>query len=198
MRPGRRGRCNDMGREVEAVACCDGGQMSGSYLFESAKCMALTLQLMQGTPGMDGGAAIGLENPKAVCEQRADTATARNLAGRETAARSADPVQGEVCRKSLLDFYDQLAMLRSHPFINELLAEGEFRLAAPEHAQVFAYERSHSGRRLLIVSNWSKEPLDFALERDFVKGEVQVAVYPEIVLTENMRLRPYEAFAVLV
>lgn len=176
--------------------------MSGSYLLESAKCMALTLQLMQGTPGMDGGAALGLDRPAAVCEQRAETAAAGASAekGTQTPVRPADQARGDRdrSRQSLLDFYDQLALLRSDPLINGLLVHGEFKLAAPEDAHVFAYERSLSGRRFLIVSNWSKEPLDFALGRDFVEGKVRVAVYPEIVLTEKMRLRPYEAFAVLV
>ncbi|GIO30175.1 hypothetical protein J2TS6_13160 [Paenibacillus albilobatus] len=175
----------------------DGGNMNGSYWFESVKCMALTLQLIQGAPM--GDAAALTDSKSSMGREQAQPSFKKGSAGEKGAfPRSTGIGQGEVSRKSLLDFYDQLAMLRSHPFINELLAEGKFRLAAPEHAHVFAYERSHSGRRLLTVSNWSKEPLDFALERDFVEGEVQVSVYPEIVLTENMRLRPYEAFAVLV
>ncbi|MEI0736099.1 hypothetical protein VQ056_04620 [Paenibacillus sp. JTLBN-2024] len=73
-----------------------GGMMSGSYLLESAKCMALTLQLMQGTPGMDGGAAMGQDRPAAVCEQRAETAAAGASAekGSETPVWPADQARG--------------------------------------------------------------------------------------------------------
>lgn len=165
--------------------------MNGAYLFESAKCMALTLQLMQGSPVQDPADEPATDNNAVVNEYKAAAKYKQNLV---------DPkdVEGAVSRDSLLDFYEKLTLLRKDALINGMLAHGEFKLAAPEHAQVFAYERSLDGKRFLIVSNWSKESPDFDLNPDFLDGDLRVSVYPEIILLNKMILRPYEAFAILI
>lgn len=173
--------------------------MNGAYLFESAKCMALTLQLMQGGPVSDMDDEQGMNHVYSVNEYRTE------IKRTHIPAVSASPVdqasvrgQGEISRDSLLEFYEQLTLLRKDPVINKLLATGEFRLAAPEDAHVFAYERELSGRRFLIAANWSKENQAYALDEDFEGGDIRVSVYPEVVLSQHMLLRPYEAFAVLI
>lgn len=173
--------------------------MNGAYLFESAKCMALTLQLIQGNPVSDPAAEQGMDPVLSLNEYR--TEVKRELIP-VTSASSEDQAsvrgQGDISRESLLDFYEQLALLRKDPVINRMLTSGEFRLAAPEDAHVFAYEREFSGRRLLIAANWSKENQIYALDKDFECGDIRVSVYPEVVLSQHMLLRPYEAFAVLI
>lgn len=181
--------------------------MNGAYLFESAKCMALTLQLMQGGP------VTGYTEDQAYMVHESGSGSvsgyAASLPGgvdgfeEGTLPERGQPiyaahVTGEISRESLLEFYERLSMLRQDDVINGLLTSGEFRLAAPEHAHVFAYERRQCGKRLLIVSNWSKDYLDFSLDRDFVEGDIRVSVYPHLRLSERMLLRPYEAFAVFV
>lgn len=181
--------------------------MNGAYLFESAKCMALTLQLMQSGPvtgymedqvhmvnefgsGSVSGYAASLPGEVDDFEEGIVTRLGQPM--------YAAHVTGEISRESLLEFYGRLSMLRQDAVINGLLTSGEFRLAAPEHAHVFAYERRQCGRRFLIVSNWSKASAEFRLDRDFVEGDIRVSVYPDIRLSDKMLLRPYEAFAVFV
>ncbi|MWV43731.1 hypothetical protein GRF59_08780 [Paenibacillus sp. HJL G12] len=164
--------------------------MSGGYLFESAKCMALTLQLMQGSAAT-GPVEESLLDYRLVNEYRAEaTFWQENTHG--------SGIEDSIGRNSLLDFYEKLAVLRNDALINDLLTHGDFKLAAQEDAHVFAFERSLKGRRFLIVSNWSKEFLDFSLSKDCLGGDVQVSVYPETVMAKQMKLRPYEAFAVLI
>lgn len=165
--------------------------MNGAYLFESAKCMALTLQLMQGSPVQDPTDEPDIGNNAVVNEYKSEAKYKQNLV---------DPKNAEaaISRDSLLDFYGKLTLLRKDALINGMLAHGEFKLAAPDHTQVFAYERSLDGKRFLIVSNWSKESLDFDLNPDFLDGDLRVSVYPEIILSNKMMLRPYEAFAILL
>lgn len=130
--------------------------MEQQWNMEPAKCMALTVQLMQGR----------------IC-----------------------PVTGG--DEEADGFYQELGRFAQDPVIHELLESGSFELVDVGDDDIFAYKRSMDQHRLLIVANMNKEEAAFRGD-GITGGQKMVSVYPDTVPSEAMRLRPYEAFAVLI
>jgi len=74
---------------------------------------------------------------------------------------NADAVNVETDRaagdRSIFDFYRELIALR-HEL--PVVALGEFALLEPEHPSLYAFTRTRGDDRLLVVGNWSAEPLE--------------------------------------
>ncbi|OZB98468.1 hypothetical protein [Paenibacillus sp. XY044] len=134
----------------------NGMSMEQQGNMEPAKCMALTVRLMQGINDSDVGD------------------------------------RGEV-----EDFYQELGRFVQDPVIHRLLVCGRFELVDAGDADVFAYKRSMENQQLLIVANMNKDMAAFRSD-GVTGGQRIVSVYPDTVPCETMRLRPYEAFAVLI
>ncbi|MBB3126431.1 glycosidase [Paenibacillus rhizosphaerae] len=130
--------------------------MEQQWNMEPAKCMALTVQLMQGRRG-----------PETRGNEEAD------------------------------GFYQELGRFAQDPVIHQLLECGEFELVDVGDSGIFAFKRSMDHHRLLIVANMNKEEAVFRVD-GITGGQKVVSVYPDTVPSEAMRLRPYEAFAVLI
>ena len=74
---------------------------------------------------------------------------------------NADAINVETDRaagdRSIFDFYRRLIALR-HEL--PVVALGEFALLEPEHPTLYAFTRTRGDERLLVVGNWSAEPLE--------------------------------------
>ncbi|HQR79586.1 MAG TPA: alpha-glucosidase [Actinomycetota bacterium] len=100
-----------------------------------------------------------------------------NHATINAAVQAADP-------DSVLSHYRRLIALRhSEP----LVTDGRFELLLPEHPVIHAFTRTGDDTRLLVVANWSGEPVDCPLD---LSGEVLIANYP---VPYAATLRPWEA-----
>lgn len=95
---------------------------------------------------------------------------------------------------SVFRFYQKLIRLRHE---NEIIAYGSYELILPDAPQLFAYTREWEGRKLLVVCNLTGRVAPAALPQEIAWGKLLISNYDDVILHENMVLRPWEAFAVL-
>ena len=103
-------------------------------------------------------------------------------------------VRQESDKSSVLNFYRKAIQLRKeHP----VLVYGDFQDLAPDHAQIFAYERWDENQTYLVVHNYSSEALEFEVEglavadMSFLVGNYEDAL--ELDSNSKIKLRPWES-----
>ena len=89
---------------------------------------------------------------------------------------------------SLWNFYRQLIALRRGE-LQDLMVYGGFVPLGEDDAQVYAYERTGEGEKLLVIANFT----DQELTRDFGLGEGLSQVISNYADDAGTTLRPYEA-----
>lgn len=95
---------------------------------------------------------------------------------------------------SVFHFYKKLIQLRhSH----EIIPYGSYRLIWPEDPQLFAYTREWEGKKLLVVCNLTGAPAAARLSLEFTDAKILISNFDDTQISENLTLRPWEAFAVL-
>ena len=93
---------------------------------------------------------------------------------------------------SVFNYYKKLIALRKE---YEIIVYGDYNLLLPEDKDLFVYERSLDGKKLLIACNFSENEREF--DFDAVKnGKILTNNYEEFNLI-NKKLRPFEAVVVL-
>ena len=93
---------------------------------------------------------------------------------------------------SVFNYYKKLIALRKE---YEIIVYGDYNLLLPEDEDLFVYERSLDGKKLLIACNFSENEREF--DFDTVKnGKILTNNYEEFNLI-NKKLRPFEAVVVL-
>ncbi|WP_240722197.1 alpha-glucosidase [Poseidonocella sp. HB161398] len=88
-----------------------------------------------------------------------------------------------------------IALRRTQPVV----VHGSYRAMAPEHAQVFAYERRLGGTRLAVVANFSADPAVFDVPQE-MQGSGRGLLGSHGLrgdLGPRLELAPYESLAVL-
>lgn len=88
---------------------------------------------------------------------------------------------------SVFYYYQKLIRLRKE---RELFREGDFCLWYPDDENLFVYSRSHEGKHMVVVCNFSSHTLPFDLPPEFAAGQTLIANYPD----RSGNLRPYEAY----
>ncbi|MGP1403883.1 MAG: glycoside hydrolase family 13 protein [Catonella sp.] len=93
---------------------------------------------------------------------------------------------------SVFNYYKKLIALRKE---YEIIVYGDYNLLLPEDEDLFVYERSLDGKKLLVACNFSGNEREF--DFDIVKnGKILTNNYEEFNLI-NKKLRPFEAVVVL-
>ncbi|RLL46954.1 alpha-glucosidase [Oceanobacillus piezotolerans] len=95
--------------------------------------------------------------------------------------------------ESIYHYYRELIALRkTHPII----VYGDYTLLLPEHEEIFAYVRAYEGEKLLVVTNFSQDNVEFQLpdDADFTAKELLIGNYS--VSEGDIRrftMKPFEA-----
>ena len=93
---------------------------------------------------------------------------------------------------SVFNYYKKLIALRKE---YEIIVYGDYNLLLPEDEDLFVYERSLDGKKLLVACNFSENERKF--DFDSVKnGKILTNNYEEFNLI-NKKLRPFETVVVL-
>ncbi|MFD2638834.1 glycoside hydrolase family 13 protein [Piscibacillus salipiscarius] len=87
---------------------------------------------------------------------------------------------------SIFYYYQSLIDLRKR---YNIITKGDFKLIHREHPDVFAYERSSEGEKLVVYCNFSENVHTFALP----DGEILIHNYDQLESCEQLNLRPWEA-----
>ena len=94
---------------------------------------------------------------------------------------------------SVFNYYKKLIALRKE---YEIIVYGDYNLLLPEDKDLFVYERSLDGKKLLVVCNFSENEREF--DFNAVKnGEILINNYTDFNLN-NKKMRPFEAVAVII
>lgn len=92
-------------------------------------------------------------------------------------------------KNSIFYYYQKLIKLRKQ---NTILVYGTFELLCAENKHIFAYARQWNEKKWLIICNFYEELTTFEYSG---KGKIILSNYEqqEIILLEQIKLRPYEA-----
>lgn len=104
------------------------------------------------------------------------------------AAALADP-------DSIFHHYRRLIALRKE---RPVIVYGDYRPLFEAHPQVFAYERRLGAERIVVINNFTSDPLELELPPDLcgIEGECLVSNYEaHTELGQRLALAPYESFA---
>jgi len=99
---------------------------------------------------------------------------------------------------SVFFHYQKLIRLRKEL---EVMVYGDYLPLFADHPQVFAYERRLGDERLVVINNFSGEPVELALPAELQgqAGECLISNYAERSnLDDSLSLQPYESFALRV
>lgn len=97
---------------------------------------------------------------------------------------------------SIFHHYRTLIRLRKE---YPVIVYGDYRPLLDAHPQVFAYERQLGDQRIVVINNFSGQPVALELPADLrdLAGESLVSNYgPRNVLGQHLTLQPYESFAI--
>lgn len=90
---------------------------------------------------------------------------------------------------SVFNFYKKLIALRHSSLC---MVYGRYDLLLPDSEQLYAYTRTLGDEKLLVVSNFTAEPVSYTRPKEFENAKQIISNYPD---TNSATLRPYEAFA---
>lgn len=93
---------------------------------------------------------------------------------------------------SVFNYYKKLISLRNEL---EIIVYGDFNLILPDDEDLFVYLRSLNNSIILVACNFSENTRSFDYN-DVGEGRLLINNYKDIDLND-MKLRPYEAFAIL-
>lgn len=94
---------------------------------------------------------------------------------------------------SIYHYYRTLIQLRKS---NPIIVYGEYKLLDEENEQVYSYLRTYEGQKLLVITNFSGEEIDYKVPmNEFSAGELLIGNYSDVnkEIEEVITLRPYEA-----
>jgi oligo-1,6-glucosidase len=93
---------------------------------------------------------------------------------------------------SIYHYYRKLIQLRKE---NPIIVYGDYTLLDEENEKVYSYLRTYNNQKLLVVTNFSAEELEYVIPAEFTGGELLIGNYPDVKskVEKKIQLRPYEA-----
>lgn len=217
------------------------------YRVESAKMLATSVHMMQGTPYVYQGEEIGMTNPGYTSidqyrdlesinmydimlnKQGKSEADVLAILAQKSRDNSRTPVQWnnepnagftngtpwlQVAENyhdvnveqalqdehSIFYYYQRLIALRKEV---EVITTGNYTDLAPQHAQLFCYQRQSAKQTLICINNYYGESAEYELPVDLAvdQGKYILGNYPELLtddVTHLVRLKPYECRVLLI
>lgn len=102
-------------------------------------------------------------------------------------------VEKELASGSIFAFYQKLIELRK---TLPIIADGDYQSFAPDHPQVFGYERTLENQSLLVLNNFYAAETTVRLPDAYLQGSILIGSYPDATITQELVLRPYETIAI--
>lgn len=98
-------------------------------------------------------------------------------------------------KDSVYNYYKNLIKLRkdynviSHGTINPILKGDD---------KILAYIRKYNDEKLLVVCNFFGEETSISIDKEYINGKVIISNYDDVLIKDEIKLRPYESFAILI
>lgn len=96
---------------------------------------------------------------------------------------------------SVFHYYQKLIGLRKE---NPIIVYGSYRLLEAEHRQLYVYERELEGKKLLVICNFTSDPVPFARPGEWKgsDGRILISNCDRETVEEELILAPYEAIVI--
>lgn len=94
---------------------------------------------------------------------------------------------------SVFHYYQKLIALRKQ---KEIIVYGNFELLLPEDEDIFMYTRVLEKEKLLVICNFSKNERVVKLPDGFEAGDILITNYENLEISDELKLRPYEAIVI--
>lgn len=97
---------------------------------------------------------------------------------------------------SVFNYYKKLIRLRKE---NEIIVYGTYELLCPDREDLYVYTRALDDKKLLVICNFTDKETEYELPREFSSTplELLIANYDNTALEATIKLRPYEAMALI-
>lgn len=88
-------------------------------------------------------------------------------------------------------YQELIALRKQYPIITE----GDYLDLLPESEKLWCYQRSYRGQRLLVVNNFTAEPVSWCMPKELSSDKVAqlISNYPDGTNSDFVQLRPYES-----
>lgn len=96
---------------------------------------------------------------------------------------------------SIFHYYRRLIALRKQ---EPIMAYGSYELLEPENESLFVYKRTLEGQKLLVICNFTKEPVSYEIPAEFEKAQILIGNYDRAEAQGIIEMKPYEALVLKV
>ena len=98
---------------------------------------------------------------------------------------------------SVYNYYKSLIKIRKD---YEVISNGNIVPIMKDDERVLAYIRENNDKQVLVICNFFGEEVNIKLDKKFVSKDSKILIsnYKEVNLKEDMNLRPYESFAIII
>lgn len=101
---------------------------------------------------------------------------------------------------SVFHYFQKLIRLRKE---QEIIVYGTYDLLLPESKEIYAYTRTLGDKKLLVICNFTENPVPFTVTEEFLSGEafkgrILIRNYEDAAVSRCMELRPYEAIVLML
>lgn len=99
---------------------------------------------------------------------------------------------------SIFNYYKKLIAFRKQ---NDIVVYGNYELVIKDNPEIYAYTREYQGKKLLVVCNFYENETTFNLPKELKVNEFEIIISNydnKLEALEEVKLRPYEAFACFI
>ncbi|WP_258105161.1 alpha-glucosidase [Marinoscillum sp. MHG1-6] len=94
-------------------------------------------------------------------------------------------------KESCLNYFRRMVKLRK---ANPILVYGDYKVIFPKHEQVYAFTRSLGEQQVIVLLNFSSEPVTVTLPDNVLMGEVWINNYKGVKLDgQALNMEPYQS-----
>ena len=98
-------------------------------------------------------------------------------------------------KQSILAYYKKLIQLRKQ---YPVIASGNYQAYQPNHPQVYSFLRQLEKEKLLVLTNFYENETTITIPEEFVGAKRLIDNYSDTVIEEELKLKPYQAIALLI
>ena len=96
--------------------------------------------------------------------------------------------------KSIFNYYQKLIRLRKQ---YPVIVFGSYQAYLPEHPQVYSFLRQYEEKKVIVFTNFYDKETSISLPEEFLDSKILIDNYDEIILERDLKLKPYQAIALL-
>ena len=95
---------------------------------------------------------------------------------------------------SIFHYYRKLIALRKE---TPIIVYGHYALLEPDHESLYVYTRSLEEQKMLVICNFTKEPVDYVIPEEFSGAKILITNYDRDEAKGTIEVKAYEAIVLM-